>query len=159
MLDVKLGLQPNIVSMSETTLGKSSQNEGQTLFLKGTGGNFRLTSPFERAPHNVVATADTGGTLTAAAYYYVVTSMIGSVESAQSQEVSATVGDSGKIDLSWDDLAAATGRYRVYRGSSAASEDHYDSIAPRTHALTDHGSSLFTTPAAPPPAVSDENTP
>src|SRR5258708_11978026 len=92
MLHVKLGLDLNIVSMSETALGDSSHNEVQTLVLKGTGGNFTLTSPFERAPHNVVATADTGGTLTAAAYYYVVTSMIGSVESAHSQEVSAPAG-------------------------------------------------------------------
>src|SRR5258708_18884158 len=100
MLHVKLGLDLNIVSMSETTLGDSSHNEVQTLVLKGTGGNFTLTSPFERAPHNVVATADTGGTLTPAAYYYLVTSMIRSVESAQSQEDSDTVSHSGQIALS-----------------------------------------------------------
>src|SRR5258708_29388314 len=76
MLHVKLGLDLNIVSMSETTLGDSSHNEVQTLVLKGTGRNFTLTSPFERAPHNVVATADTAGTLTAPPYYHVVTTII-----------------------------------------------------------------------------------
>src|SRR5258708_12142149 len=85
MLHVKLGLDLNIVSMSETTLGDSSHNEVQTLVLKGTGGNFTLTSPFERAPHGVVAPADTGGTLTAAAYSYALTSTIGSLQTTPPQ--------------------------------------------------------------------------
>jgi len=151
-LHIKLGLDLNIVSMTETHAGTVSQDEVQTLVIKGTSGSFKLMFPFDGTPQNLVATAGTGGTLAANTYYYVVTSLIGTRESSASEEVSATLGSAGTITLNWDDLPAATGGYRVYRGTSAGGEDHYQAIAAGTHTLTDDGTPTFSS-AAPPPAA------
>src|SRR5262249_37429350 len=118
-LHLRLGLDLSIASISTTQNGDASHNEQQTLVLKATSGTFALTFPFQKAPQGLtVSVENTGGSLAAGTYDYVVTALM-PAESPKSAEVSATVvahgTDHGKVHLSWNAVAGATG-YRVYRG-------------------------------------------
>src|SRR4029077_1259873 len=71
---------------------------------------------------------------------------------SRSREVSAPATVSNAITLTWNQVQGATG-YKVYRGTSAGSEDHFFSVSGGTTlTLTDDGSaspSAGTAPAAP----------
>lgn len=74
---------------------------------------------------NTPSTATTGGSLTAATYYYVVTALTASGETVKSNEQSiATTGSTSTVTVTWGAVAGATG-YRVYRGTSAGAESVY----------------------------------
>lgn len=90
------------------------------------------------APANPAAVAsESGGTLAAATYYYKITAVNAAGESLGSAEVNGVIaGATGSIALTWDAVTGATG-YRIYRGPSAAGEDHYFSSA--TASFTDVG--------------------
>lgn len=77
-------------------------------------------------PQNVViSTNAAGGALAATTYYYKVVAVNAAGVSLGSGEVSiATSGSTSSNQLSWTDVAGATS-YRIYRGTSAAGEDHY----------------------------------
>ena len=69
-----------------------------------------------------ITTSNIGGTLAAAAYYWVVTAIDKSGETTPSNEVSYTWAQSqGSAVLSWTPLPTATG-YKVYRGSTTGGE-------------------------------------
>src|SRR6185312_5049140 len=74
---LRLGLDLNTVSTGTTTQGDGTHNEVQTVVLKATGGSFKLSFPFSRAPQNVAAAAGTGGSLSAGDRFYVITALIG----------------------------------------------------------------------------------
>jgi hypothetical protein len=74
------------------------------------------------APQNLTASAGSGGTLAAGTYFYVVTALDGANgETNISNEVSATVGASGKVTLTWNFVPNAQG-YNVYRGTASGGE-------------------------------------
>src|SRR4051794_4788354 len=77
-------------------------------------------------PSGVSAVASTsGGSLTAATYFYVVTARNAVGETTGSTEVSAVItGTTGSVALSWTAVAGATS-YRIYRGTSASGENAY----------------------------------
>jgi len=89
-------------------------------------------------PSGVSAVAgDTGGTLVAGTYYYVVTASDGIGETAKSEEASATVDGSTttKITISWNGVPGAA-KYRVY-GRSSGVQDQYWEVT--TTSFTDDG--------------------
>jgi hypothetical protein len=77
-------------------------------------------------PQNVVVTGNAaGGALAAGTYYYKIVAVNAVGVSLGSSEVNVTTtGSTSSAQLSWNDVAGATS-YRVYRGTSAAGEDHY----------------------------------
>jgi hypothetical protein len=80
------------------------------------------------APGGVRATAGGTGSLAAATHHFRVVALTasgtGTVLSAPSAQVSATVGASGAVTVSWSHVAGAD-RYRVYRGTTAGSQTAY----------------------------------
>ena len=79
-------------------------------------------------PGSVRATAGTSGSLAARTHYFrIVAAMATDTRTAvslPSAEVSATVGSSGSVTLSWSGVPGAD-KYRVYRGTSAGSQTVY----------------------------------
>lgn len=78
------------------------------------------------APANpVVITNAAGGALATATYYYKIVAVNAAGTSVGSTEVNVTTtGSTSSNQLSWNDVPGATS-YRVYRGTAAAGEDHY----------------------------------
>jgi hypothetical protein len=104
------------------------------------------------APTGVTAgVSGTLGTLAAGTYFYKVTAYNGIQESAQSVEVSATVGANGAVNVGWTGVPGATS-YRVYRGSASGGQGVYYSVPGLS--FTDTGAPAQPiTPAAPSPAA------
>lgn len=74
---------------------------------------------------NAPTTANTGGTLAAATYYYKVTALNAAGESLGSNEGSVTTtGASSSNTITWAAVSGATS-YRVYRGTAAGAESTY----------------------------------
>src|SRR6185312_10779403 len=144
---LRLGLDLNTVSTGTTTQGDGTHNEVQTVVLKATGGSFKLSFPFSRAPQNVAAAAGTGGSLSAGDRFYVITALIGGHETTGSSEVSTTVADSGKVSLTWTPVSGAAS-YNVYAGTTSGGEDTYFNTA--SASFTDDGTGSGT--AGTPPA-------
>jgi hypothetical protein len=79
----------------------------------------------------------TGGSLAAATYYWKVTGLNATGETVGSNEVTATTtGSTSSVTLSWQAMPGATS-YRIYRGTTTGSEDHYQ--ASSTNSFTDTG--------------------
>ncbi len=73
-------------------------------------------------PQNLTAAAGSGGSLAAGTYFYKVTALDGANgETNVSNEVSAVVGASGKVTLTWNFVPNAQS-YNVYRGTSSGAE-------------------------------------
>jgi hypothetical protein len=79
-------------------------------------------------PGGVKASAGSGGSLAAGTHYFKVVAVMvtgtRTAVSAPSAEVSATVGSSGAVTLSWSGVSGAD-RYRVYRGTAAGRQTVY----------------------------------
>jgi hypothetical protein len=89
-------------------------------------------------PASVTATPSaSGGTFTAATYFYKVSALFPWGESAVSSEVSAVVVANGSVALTWGAVTGATG-YRVYRGTAAGAESAYQVAT--GNSFTDTGS-------------------
>ena len=132
-LHVVLGLDLS----SPATVGGSGGT--QTVKLNATGGSFTISyqAPVS-PPQNVVATAQTGGSLAAGTYYYEVTAVTSSGETVASAETGPTTADSTNktVSLTWDAVAGALS-YRIYRGTSSTGESPATSRrAPRASPTT-----------------------
>lgn len=78
-----------------------------------------LSAPTQTTP----STASSGGGLATGTYYYVVTATNSYGETTASNEESiAVTGPSGEVTVNWGAVTGATG-YKIYRGTSAGSED------------------------------------
>ncbi len=78
-----------------------------------------------------------GGTLAAGTYFYKIVAVNAAGTSLGSPEASITVtGSTSSVSLSWAAVQGAVS-YRVYRGTSAGSEDHYQTAA--SNSFTDTG--------------------
>lgn len=74
------------------------------------------------------STATTGGTLAAATYYYKVTAINATGESAPTAEFSqATTGSTSTITIGWTASAGATG-YKIYRSTASGAEVFLTSV-------------------------------
>jgi len=134
-----LNLNVTYDSSSFQELGLSSSPTPFTFNGSATPDiEFRLhVSRSGSGPSHVSATAGSGGSLAAGTYFYVVTAVSASGESVASDEVSATLGSTGTITVSWSAVTGATG-YRVYRGASAGAEtDYYTVTGGSTTTLAD----------------------
>ena len=80
------------------------------------------------SPGSPRATAGTGGSLAAGTHYFRVVAVMPTAAtaavSAPSSVVSATVGSSGAVTVSWTGVSGAD-KYRVYRGTSATGQRVY----------------------------------
>ena len=115
-----------------TTIVTINSSSAITLSAAATGsGSTSLVA--QTAPTGLLATpaTTTGGTLTAATYYYVVTALgiqgalntTNAVETIVSNEVDAVIsGSLNSVSLTWSPVTGATG-YNVYRGSSSGGEN------------------------------------
>jgi hypothetical protein len=90
-------------------------------------------------------TATSGGTFAANTYYWKVTAINPSGETAGSNEVTATIAANGTQVLNWSAISGATG-YRVYRGTAAGGENLLVATigSGATVTYTDTGTSQFT---------------
>ena len=107
-----------------------------------------LAAPVQAA----LATATTGGTLAASAYFYKVTATTASGETVASNEQTiTTTGTTSTVTVNWAVVTGATG-YKVYRGTGAGLENRLVSTigAGATVTFTDTG---VAGTAATPPAV------
>jgi hypothetical protein len=89
-------------------------------------------SPILPAPSGMSASPGSGGSLPAGTYSYRVTAAMKTAQdswaySPRSTEVVATVGNSGRVSVSWTPVPNATA-YRVYRGTSAGQQDRYFAV-------------------------------
>ena len=135
-----------------TTIGSGST---VTYTDTGTAGT-SATAPVVNnaslaAPTGLAVTGSTtGGTLTAATDYWVITAVNANGESTKSNEVSATLtGTTASASLTWTAVTGATA-YRVYRGTTAGGEAYlagYVSGGSST-SFTDTGSSVNATALA-----------
>lgn len=114
-----------------SVLGNSQiTDDGTIVNIAGTAvvtaSNFGISqiNPSGTAP--TIATATTGGTLTASTYYYRVVALdFNGNPSTGSSEVSiTTTGSTSTITLTWFQVAGAYG-YRVYRGTASNAESVY----------------------------------
>src|SRR5262249_54583174 len=93
---------------------------------------------------NAPTTAATGGTLAAATYYYRVSALFGTVESAPSNELSVpTTGRASCRTITWTAAPnyhsqAPTG-YRIYRGPAPGAQNGYYTAAGTSLPFTDTG--------------------
>lgn len=99
--------------------------------------------PILGAPSGVTVTRGTGGSLPAGTYSYRIVAATRTAQdtwtfSARSVEVLATVGSSGRVNLSWSPVPRAIA-YRVYRGIGAGAQDRYFDTT--TASYVDSGSS------------------
>lgn len=89
----------------------------------------------------------TGGALAAATYYYVISAVNATGESAKSAEANVTTtGSTGSVGLTWPAVANATS-YKVFRGTSTGTEGVYYSVAAPasgTPSFTDFGGTTTT---------------
>lgn len=93
-----------------------------------------LGAPTANAP----TTATTGGTLTAATYYYKITALNSIGETLPSTEVSiATTGSTSANTVTWSAVTGATG-YKIYRGTAAGAESVFYTVGSVT-TFTDTG--------------------
>ncbi|HYR17725.1 MAG TPA: hypothetical protein VEQ67_26435, partial [Mycobacterium sp.] len=127
-----------LTSSSLTGLDMPAPNTIQQLVIDATGGTFTLDYSFPVFPTSVMATAGLAGSLTAGSHYYVVTAMVGGLETITSSEVSAVTAGGGSVALTWTWLGPVASGYRVYRGDHAGGETEY---------LTSAGTSLIDTGA------------
>src|SRR5579884_2120575 len=95
----------------------------------------------------VATTPGSGGSLTAATYYYRVTGISIWGESAGSAEATVAVGAGGKVTLNWTAIAGATGGYKVYRGTAPGGEVFLASSA--TNSFLDDGTITFVSKDSP----------
>jgi hypothetical protein len=112
------------------------------------------------------ATATTGGALAAATYYYAVTALTASGETAPGTEQSqATTGSTSKVTTNWSGVSGATG-FNVYRGTSTGNENVLiATVGASATSFVDFGASLVTqsaptsnTAAVPAPAQTSPST-
>lgn len=101
-------------------------------------------------------TATTGGTLAAATYYYVATTLTAFGETAKSAEVSqVTTGTTSTVSLSWTAITGSTGT-KIYRGTAAGGENVLvATLAGSATSWTDTGGAGS---AATPPAAATSGT-
>lgn len=133
-------------------------NNGLT--ISGVGNKVRLGEIFPLGrygtevsmgtPSNLAALAsETGGQLAAGTYTYRVSAVDDAGETLCSSTTGGTIsGSTGKVDLTWDNLTAATG-FRVYRGTA----DPFTYWETSENSFTDDGTSAGTSISAIP--VSD----
>lgn len=77
-----------------------------------------------------------GGTLAAATYYYVISAVNATGESAKSSEANVTTtGSTGSVGLTWPAVLNATS-YKVYRGTSTGTEGVYYSVTAPADGVT-----------------------
>lgn len=114
-------------------------NPQQIGVQQNRGGAAPLAAPTANTP----TTATTGGTLPAATYYYVVTTLNALGETTASNEVSVTTtGTTSANTITWSAVTGATG-YRVYRGTATGTENVYYAVGAVT-TLTDTGAAAST---------------
>jgi len=111
----------------------------------------RCVATVSLPPTTLAASAGSGGSLSAATYYYKVTSVTDLGESGPSVEVSAAVSASGSVTVSWADLntLTATRSFKVYRATTAGGEKYLATVAPWMTSFVDAGAASPAT-ASPP---------
>lgn len=96
-------------------------------------------SPFVATP----STVSSGGSLSAATYYYKITSVTDAGESGPSNEVSVTTtGSSSTVSLVWGDAnpqGVTTRQWRIYRSTTTGTETLLDVVPGITPRYTDTG--------------------
>lgn len=124
--EVLVGKATAYTAQADIATFQSTAAEGEIGVFDATTNLVISPSTALGTPQNVViSTNATGGALAATTYYYKVVAVNAAGVSLGSVEVSiATSGSTSSNQLSWSDIAGATS-YRVYRGTSAAGEDHY----------------------------------
>lgn len=85
-------------------------------------GNVAVTDVGSTAPVITLGTATSGGAFTAGSYFWVVTAVVGGVESVASNELTATLSANQEQPLNWGAVASAT-NYNIYRGSATGAEN------------------------------------
>ena len=122
--------------------------------LNATGGTFTLTvggktttaisynapNDHSNQPTTVAAAkTSTGGDTLVGTYFYVVTAIVGGVESVASAEATASTDSSNKtISVTWSPVTGATA-YNIYRGTSAGAENIVFSPAGTSTTFNDDG--------------------
>jgi len=96
------------------------QTAFQTMSSIGAG-NVTVADTGTTAPVITLGTATSGGAFTAGAQFWVVTAIVGGVESVASNEVTATLTSDQEQPINWSAVASATG-YNVYRGTTTGME-------------------------------------
>lgn len=122
---------------------------GQMLQVDATGAVVPLVTTVPGAPTITLGTAASGGTFAAGAYFWKVTTLIGGVESAPSNEITATLSLNQQQPINWSAVTGATG-YRVYRGTASGAENVLVATLGTVTTYTDTG--IAGTPATTPPS-------
>jgi hypothetical protein len=106
-----------------------------------------------------VATAATGGSLEAGAYWYKVTAINARGETtAKAAGIGKTVAAGSRVTFKWAQIEDATG-YRVYRGPTAATARLLTTLPATAASFTDTGAAQPAATAPLPPAVNTAATP
>lgn len=120
-------------SGQRTVRFKKSNGQVRTAFI--VDGGTALTAP---AGLNAAAVAS-GGTFAAGSYFWKVTALSPSGETAGSNEATATLVLNGSANLSWTASVDAVG-YKVYRGTATGVEDRLIATLGTVTSYTDTGS-------------------
>jgi hypothetical protein len=123
----------------------------------GIGGGAQMGIALERLPapvQSALATATTGGTITAGTYKYVVTAINAAGETVASNEQTiVTTGSTSTVTVTWGAVAGATG-YKLYKtaaGGATGTELLYKTVGVVT-------SDVDTAPGSPSGAFPSQNT-
>ena len=92
------------------------------------------------APVITLGTAASGGTFAAGTYYWKLTALNAAGETIGSNELTATLTLNQQQPINWTNIAAATGGYKLYRGTAPGAENKLiATIAAGTNTYTDTG--------------------
>jgi len=141
-------LNPTLPQLVNLNVGATLVVEKNYADTTTNSVTFSCFPPPIAAPTGLAVTGSTtGGTLTAGSYYWVITA-VNTNESANSNEVSATLtGTTASASLTWTAVTGATG-YKIYRGTTGGGENILVTTitSGSTVTYTDIGSGTSATP-------------
>lgn len=125
----------------------------QLLQVDATGAVEPLVTVVPGAPTISLGTAASGGTFAAGSYFWKLTTVINGVESAASNEITATLTANQQQPITWTAVSGATG-YRLYRGTATGAENVLVAALGTVTTYTDTGTAgTAGTPPASTPVV------
>src|SRR6185437_6324093 len=151
-------------NITRTTLGGDNSNytgvatvaSGELAVTSNTGlsGTPTATAAGSNIPvMGASATATTGGSLAAATYFYVVTSIVGGVESFASAEKSqVTTGAASTVTINCTAVGGATG-YKIYRSTNVAGGETLLTQVGAVATFTDTNAIALASPILPPSVI------